>query len=136
MNVVVTSELMALVAKIEAFYRLPGCGVGGPLHITVEDQNIDDHSLDFCRATLAGGTIAATYHAEGKTPERDALGTAILDGLAALTEPERFVVCSIHWGDRYVAPGRTRTFSYPASVELVGDDAGDWELHRIGEYHP
>jgi hypothetical protein len=34
---------------VRAYYAKPGNGVGGSLHIVLEDSNIDDDSVRFCR---------------------------------------------------------------------------------------
>ena len=34
---------------VEAFYRLPEHGTGGPLHIVLDDENVDDWHVEYCR---------------------------------------------------------------------------------------
>lgn len=31
-----------------AYYRFPGCGVGGCLHIVLDDENIEDGHIQYC----------------------------------------------------------------------------------------
>lgn len=118
-EVAVTPEMIEIAGLIEQFYLLPGCSVGGPLHITVEDGNIEDGNLAFCRQALVRFN-AGSYHEQYRTIERDALGIQILDRLGALSRLERAVTCAMHHGDRYVPPGRTREFTYPTVVNLEG----------------
>lgn len=37
-----------LVTHIMAYYQRPDCGVGGALHIVLEDGNVDNADVDFC----------------------------------------------------------------------------------------
>ena len=42
-------EMSTLLLLCKQLYSLPGCGAGGCLHILLDDNNYDDHSLAFCR---------------------------------------------------------------------------------------
>ena len=42
-------RLAKLVAEL---YSMPECGVGGPLHIVLDDGNIDDESIYFCMKSV------------------------------------------------------------------------------------
>ena len=121
-EVVVTDDMVRIAQLIEAFYQLPGCSVGGPLHITVEDNNVTDHNLEFCRRTMLD--TDDHWSNANRSPARDELGVTILDRLQALSEVERSVTCAMHHGDRYVPPGTTRRFTYPAVIRLVDEDDG------------
>lgn len=46
----VPPDLEPLVARITAFYELPGCVCGGPLHIVLDDTNVEDCNIDWCLA--------------------------------------------------------------------------------------
>jgi len=46
---VIEQRLAELVAEL---YSMPECGVGGPLHIVLDDGNIDDESIYFCTRTM------------------------------------------------------------------------------------
>lgn len=41
-------EMNNLFRLCRAFYLLPDCGAGGPLHILLDDRNYDRHSIEFC----------------------------------------------------------------------------------------
>jgi hypothetical protein len=45
-------DMIELASLIKPFYELPHCGTGGPLHISLDDFNLDDDCLAFCRASL------------------------------------------------------------------------------------
>ncbi len=87
-----TDDMWRLAAMIWDWYRLPGNDVGGALHITLDDSNIDDSCLDFCRQELAADNH---YSNEHRTIARDALGVQILDGLARLDERQRMTVVNV-----------------------------------------
>lgn len=38
---------------IEAFYQQPGNGAGGSLHIVLDDLNVEDSHVDWCREYAA-----------------------------------------------------------------------------------
>lgn len=43
------------VARLIRWYRtLPGCAVGGSLHIVIEDSNCDDHHIEWCAGYAFG----------------------------------------------------------------------------------
>lgn len=76
---------------------MPGNGIGGPLHVTLDDMNIEDSNIEFCRESGLG--IREDYWPEYRTPGRDALLGTICDGLLALSEGERAMV--VHIADPY-----------------------------------
>ena len=41
-------SMRSLKKMCEMFYKLPGCGAGGPLHILLDDDNYDTDSILFC----------------------------------------------------------------------------------------
>jgi hypothetical protein len=83
-----TKRLRILTAMRAIFYGLPNCESGGPLHITLDDGNVDDECLDFCEQLLAD-----------EEPAVRILGKAILDMLRTLTEDER-----VAWYDEWDEP--------------------------------
>ena len=74
---------------IRQWYEVPGMEVGGPLHITTDDQNVEDSSLLFCLMQLIS--------ADGLSSGDVAHGATILFNLAAMSVAERFVVCNEWW---------------------------------------
>lgn len=118
-EITVTLEMVRIAQLIEDLYQLPDCSTGGPLHIITDDNNITDHNLESCRQWLLDPDDE--WHGRSRSPARDELGTQILDGLLVMSEVERSVVCSMHHGDRYVPPGSTRTFTYPAIVRVTDE---------------
>lgn len=121
--VAITDEMQSLARLIEEFYQLPKCSTGGPLHITTDDNNVDDSNLEFCRKQIDKDENDPWYGdetAEDKRRRR-ALGTEILDRLAALSIVERAVVCAMHHGDRWAWPGTVPDFSHPERAVLNPD---------------
>ncbi len=47
-DVSVPAELKPLVERIRAFYELPDCSAGGPLHIVLDDTNVEDDHIEWC----------------------------------------------------------------------------------------
>lgn len=43
-----TPHMETIKAYIGCLYELEGCGAGGPLHILVDDNNIEDRDILFC----------------------------------------------------------------------------------------
>lgn len=80
---VISGEHAGLVQSIADFYGLPGCGVGGPLHITLDDGNVEDHCLDFCREEIEKGWRVDDMSDEDVT-EVASTGIVILDQLQAI----------------------------------------------------
>lgn len=48
----VTDQMEEVLAYIAALYKNPAGGTGGPLHVVVDDYNVDDESLSFCRGQM------------------------------------------------------------------------------------
>lgn len=72
-------ELPGLAARVdrlvEDFYRMPGNGAGGSLHIVLDDGNVDEDSVRFC----------LTYARD----RDDAVGVALANVLLSLTDDDR-----------------------------------------------
>jgi hypothetical protein len=74
---------------VEAFYGIPGNGVGGSLHIVLDDDNYEQHHIEWC----------VTY-AEA---HRDTRGAALARILAAMSPTQRHKLYvkrgSVQWDD-------------------------------------
>lgn len=68
-----------LLAECKEFYKLPGCGAGGPLHILLDDDNFDDDDIIFCLQEC---------EKENNTAIRE-LGMAICHGYLLMSKYER-----------------------------------------------
>ncbi len=69
---------------VSEYYCLPGNAVGGALHIVVDDGNIEDSHVQFCRnEALARG---------------DAAGVRIADLLLQMSKTQRKKVADTHKG--------------------------------------
>lgn len=66
-----------VVAMIQAFYQHPAHGVGGALHIVLDDHNLGQDTIRYCREYAAYGCHC------GRTPCQDAIDIA--DALLAMT---------------------------------------------------
>ena len=87
------SDLHDLLTRLHDF---PTCGVGGPLHIVVDDLNVTDDNLDHCHSE-----VDDHWSYDEATPEDQPLiaGTcyAILDLLRPLCEDERYAAIEDWW---------------------------------------
>ena len=82
-----SDRMKATARLIRKWYEeVPGMEVGGPLHITTDDQNVEDDSLQFCLMQLIS--------TDGLSAGDVAHGATILLNLAAMSIAERFVVCN------------------------------------------
>lgn len=81
---------------IREWYRLcERFGVGGPLHVQLDDDNLDDNSLtDACYDRMW------EFHAEDRTPERYDMGKRILGLLRPMTEAQRTMTTQAAHDDR------------------------------------
>jgi hypothetical protein len=83
-----TSEL------IDRLYGFDMCGVGGPLHIVTDDDNVTDNNLTWCAESLADIANDApawwTPHLD-QVPEMVGVASAILTGLWSMSVAERAV---------------------------------------------
>lgn len=93
----------------DVLHRMNGCSTGGPLHVIVDDDNCDDHSVQWCRENL-DAWMAEWWDPkyEGDPPpiaatadEVKAQAIVILDLLDPLTELQRVV--ALHLG-REISP--------------------------------
>ena len=79
---------------IRQWYRLcDNFGVGGPLHIQLDDSNTEDCFL----TTKVYDEAWENWYAADRTPERYAMGLRILELLRPMTEAEReMTIASAH----------------------------------------
>ena len=89
-------ELEEIVFTLEdlqkTLYSAPGCSCGGPLHIILDDGNLEDTDLEFCRRELDKNTYRYLKSVL-------ALCGAILTLLKALSPAQRH----LWWHERYLA---------------------------------
>lgn len=53
-TVTIEGDHVALGPLIRKLYATEWGSVGGPLHIVLDDSNVQDHNLDFCQAEVEG----------------------------------------------------------------------------------
>jgi hypothetical protein len=91
-----TNEMIECAAYVSALYANPAGGTGGPLHVTVDDYNIDDINLDGCRNGIDN------WESYDETPEQElrvkALSRWILDLLYPMSTVERSVTLALAHG--------------------------------------
>ena len=68
-------------------------GVGGNLHIVLDDWNIDDDDLDWCEQAVSEGGRYGNHDPEQLAAERECL-----NALRALTMEERHSAMAREWG--------------------------------------
>lgn len=82
-----------LVLAVCEWYDLEGNETGGPLHIVVDDYNVEDQFLDSCREAILNDPAYDHFREVDWTT----LGVKILDGLYALDVPTRKKVLQEAW---------------------------------------
>lgn len=113
------TPLMREVAQlIDDLHEIPGCEVGGPLHIVTDDPNYDDDDLNYCARSvfdLPGEKAKGWWRERQDAHHSDLMERvcmAILWGLSSMTFDERAVTAR-YWPlpedgsrDRRVLTGR------------------------------
>lgn len=79
-DVEVTDDMRRVSRLVNDLYSLEGCVTGGPLHIVVDDYNLEAQDLEWCRKHLDG----RDYEEHVKV-----LCHTILDALTPLTLAQR-----------------------------------------------
>ena len=99
--------LSRVAADIALLYQIPSCGCGGPLHITTDDNNVEDGSLTFCEEMVLGthdyGSWPgkpSTWHLEASQADKD-LALRILAALRPMPLHVRSLVCALGSGAGY-----------------------------------
>lgn len=90
---------MAILGKLcQELYSLPNCGAGGPLHILLDDNNYDDHSLEFCRK----------YCKEHSTGKEYEVAMKILDIYSGMNVIERTLFDNLWCGRPNICEDNTK----------------------------
>lgn len=123
----VTDEMEEAAALIGALYANPAGGTGGPLHITTDDNNVEDSNLAFCRKNIDEWT------GYDSTPEQEHRAKVISDWILDLLEPmdltQRQVAVELGHGSLSAFNGRV----YMPSMEIpIREDILDAEGNRVG----
>lgn len=82
-----------LILAVCEWYTLEGNDTGGPLHIVVDDYNVEDDFLTSCRESLLNDPTYDHY----RDVDWTTLGIKILDGLYALDITDRKTVLKEAW---------------------------------------
>lgn len=87
------AEVMPLV---NAFYAFPENGVGGSLHIVLDDGNVEDESVDYC-IDFALGT-SETRHEQSHAYPHDVKGELLGRLIRLMSQTQRRKLASAHNG--------------------------------------
>jgi hypothetical protein len=100
---IVNEKTLALKSLAERVYDF--CPVGGNLHIVLDDWNLEDDNLAFCRGVITRVRAGQPDKYDDTNPEQVAAEDECLTALEAMTEEERYSALAI-W-DGYLVPGQT-----------------------------
>lgn len=94
------ATIMRVRELVERLRTLPNCELGGPLHIVVDDGNVDDSHLDFCERDIDThwSMVGSENHGTPTLDERQEIKRvclAIIADLRSLTRPERFIAVDL-----------------------------------------
>lgn len=122
-----TDEMIEAAAYIGALHANPAGGTGGPLHITTDDNNVEDSNLAFCRKNIEEWT---GYDCTPEQEERVKLLSGwILDLLEPLSLAERQVAIEIGCGSLNHVHGHVYM---PATEFPIRERIEDAEGNYIG----
>lgn len=88
-------EMEDLLRLCKDFYKMKGCGAGGPLHILLDDDNFTDEDIRFCKKACNGWP----------DPEVAEAGRIICDKYMKLTMLERHIFDWYWNGHDLMCPG-------------------------------
>ena len=83
---------------VRKYYRLEGCGCGGPLHILLDDGNYDINSIRFCMNVCFEALADPEHDDLGYSKEVYLLGIMICKEYAKMSLEERAVFDSYSYG--------------------------------------
>lgn len=98
-----TPDVRKAAEAVEALYDHPSGIVGGALHVVTDDWNVDEGSLDACRARI--GAIEKEARYPDDPPGLTALEQAAFDALKVLTPAERTAALGLKAGFWTLAGG-------------------------------
>lgn len=132
MDIDVTDAMWDCAMLVREWYDQPGNGVGGALHSVVDDDNTEDHHIEWCWKERASWNSWAEAGSDDWTPLNEPLMKQLVDALLALSETERDIVVG-SLADQYGPPPRRpgkailRRYSQP-----VDDDWDEgWWVHQF-----
>lgn len=94
---IITDRTLAAAELVRQVYDFSG--VGGNLHIVVDDWNIEDDNLEFCSKEIAaGGYFDPKYPEEKPSSEQLAVERRCCDALMRMTLDERASALALYGG--------------------------------------
>jgi hypothetical protein len=99
----VSAEMRSLAVDVAAFREMPECTVGGPIHVEIDDDNLDDDFMPTDRARFFAERQRCVNHLTGEvyvtySDEVMEAAWSIMERFSAMTEPERATVQAIEYG--------------------------------------
>ena len=79
---------------VNAYYAFPGCGCGGSLHIVLDDENIDDGSIEYCITCARDPAFWVCQKMGGPDEAGEALGNLLL----LMSRTQRLKIAKWHDG--------------------------------------
>jgi hypothetical protein len=76
-----SSETERVVDLVRELYDLPGCGVGGPLHVALDDCNLDVREIEPWYNGWSGENLDALHYQGVPVAELDPGSPAAVEGL-------------------------------------------------------
>ncbi len=95
-----TPEVRRVARMVADFYALPGCNVGGPLHIVIDDYNLEDQILDWCIENLDDWLHNWWDPGDENEDPEPVRSTAVdlVGALRTLNEAQRAAACWLAFG--------------------------------------
>lgn len=128
-----TKEMLECAGYITALYGNPAGDTGGPLHVVVDDNNVDDENLAFGRKNIEEW---GEYEDDKERMEKcKVLGGWILDLLEPLTPAERSVTIELGCGSLTHFHGKVYMPTVEVPIkETITDAEGNvtgwaWGIH-------
>lgn len=125
-----TPAMLECGAYVAALYAHPDGGTGGPLHVVVDDDNVEDSNLEYCRGNIDGWVAYDTESAPETVERVRALSRWILDLMGPMCTKERAVTLALSRGSLQAM--RDGTVWMPATEFPVREDVFDDDGKVVG----
>lgn len=90
-------RVLIAASLIKAVYACPGCEVGGPAHVVIEDGNMEDSTIDFCLNLYEKKDDQDSFEEAEKYPECYEAALKCLRFFKDLTGFERAEAYHLYW---------------------------------------
>lgn len=106
---------------IGQYYQLEGCCTGGPLHILLDDDNYDTHSIDFCIDWCFKGLRKESEYYTDYSNEVYVLGIMICNEYARMPLEERAAFDSYLCGHNLECEHACHIATYADECPVLGE---------------